>query len=198
MTGKKKHNDDSELFGNTDLWDKVAESIKPLKNKKNRHGNVQNITQQSNKKPWEQSSGLAPLGLTAFGEKTHKDPQIQNRELTIGDLTQMDGRNADRLRKGHLNFDGRIDLHGFTAEQAWNALRNFILASANMNRRCVLIITGKGWKSENGIGVLRSNVPKWLNSPELHPYILGFSRAQDRDGGDGAFYVMLRRNRNKR
>ena len=58
----------------------------------------------------------------------------------------------------------------------------------------MLVITGKGGVGRTG-GTIRSEFPRWLNQPGLRPRILAFAEAQPRDGGGGAFYVLLRRSR---
>ena len=64
-----------------------------------------------------------------------------------------------------------------------------------MGKRCVLVITGKGLKSDGSIGVLRENIPDWLNERRNRGLIIAFSHAVQKDGGEGAFYVMLKRKR---
>ncbi len=188
MKAKKK---EEPHFEDADLWEKVKETVKPLKKDKQLSVFVHSQTIPI----WERNRGIAPLARDAFGQKSKTYFKGREKDLSAGDLTSMDGRNAERLRKGKMEVDGRLDLHGFTADSAWKALRSFILFSYRHKRRCVIVVTGKGWKSESGIGVLRSQLPKWLNTPEIQPFILGFSRAQDKDGGDGAFYVMIKRNK---
>ena len=60
--------------------------------------------------------------------------------------------------------------------------------------RCVLVITGRGTTKAAG-GVLRAQVPRWLNEPGNRARILAFDYAQPKDGGLGALYVMIRRKR---
>ncbi len=188
MTNKKEK---KPHFGDVTLWEKVKESVKPL-----RHKQASQFSPLSQSLPiWEKNRDIAPLPLNAFGEKSKTFLKEREKQLSAGDLTALDGRRAERLRKGKIPIDGSLDLHGFTADAAWKALRNFIFFSYKNKRRCVIIVTGKGWKSASGIGVLRAQLPQWLNMPEIQPMILGFSRAQDKDGGDGAFYVMLKKNK---
>ncbi len=106
----------------------------------------------------------------------------------------LDRRSADRLRKGRIEIDGRLDLHGHTQEEAHRALIAFVAASVTAGRRCILVITGKG---ERGGGVLRAAVPAWLNEPRLRPNVLAYHPARPKDGGDGALYVLLRRARSE-
>lgn len=106
----------------------------------------------------------------------------------------LDRRTDDRLRRGRLGIDGRIDLHGMTQSQAHAALNSFILRGWHEQRRMVLVITGKG-SGGQGAGILRQVVPRWLNEAPLRPLVLAIQRAQPKDGGDGALYVLLKRRR---
>ena len=85
-------------------------------------------------------------------------------------------------------------LIGMVQTEAHRALNSYVAQAQSSGLRCIIVITGKGRVSEGG-GVLRNQVPQWLNSPALRPLILAFTPAQPRDGGDGALYVLLRRKR---
>lgn len=102
----------------------------------------------------------------------------------------LDRRSATRLRRGLIRPEARLDLHGSTQAQAHRALAEFVAGSRAAGRRCVLVITGRG---ELGAGVLRAQLPRWLDSPPIRAGVLGVAPAQPRDGGAGAFYVLLRR-----
>ena len=113
----------------------------------------------------------------------------------------MDGKLVRKLTRGKLTPEARIDLHGMTQDQAHLALESFILRSWNAQRRLVLVITGKG-RDRDGEGpiperggVLRMQVPRWLRQGQLALAVLDLTPAHRRHGGDGAFYVYLRRNR---
>jgi DNA-nicking Smr family endonuclease len=111
----------------------------------------------------------------------------------------IDRRTDDRLRRGRVGIDGRIDLHGMTQSQAHAALNSFVLRGWHEQRRCLLVITGKGSTGRGsggqGMGILRQVVPRWLNESPLRPLVLAIHRAQPKDGGDGALYVLLKRRR---
>jgi DNA-nicking Smr family endonuclease len=119
-------------------------------------------------------------------------PKLRARlkELVTGHLPDMDKRTAERLAKGQMAIEGRLDLHGLTEERAHAALIHFLASSRSMGRRCVLVITGKGVE---GKGVIRQALPKWLNGADLRPLVLGFSQSRQKDGGEGAYYVLLKR-----
>ncbi|CAA7621910.1 Smr/MutS family protein [Magnetospirillum sp. UT-4] len=114
-------------------------------------------------------------------------------ELGHGAAPGLDRQSARRMKRGELAIDGRLDLHGLTQDLAHGALTAFITRAYESGRRCVLVITGKGMRE--GSGILRANVPRWLNQPPLRERIIGFSHAQGRDGGEGALYVLIRRKR---
>jgi len=127
-------------------------------------------------------------------DKAHQT--TKHHELSHGTTVGVDKRTAQRLKKGTLTIEGRLDLHGMTRDAARHALQRFISFSVSEHRRMVLIITGKGRLSA-GQGVLKTEVPRWLNEPNIRPYILSFTYAQQRHGGEGALYVYLKRDRNE-
>jgi DNA-nicking Smr family endonuclease len=114
--------------------------------------------------------------------------------LNPGRSGDVDTRTIERLWRGQLRPEARLDLHGMTQAEAHRALEAFIPRARDAGRRCVIVITGKGSVSAGG-GVLRNAVPGWLNSPSLRPSVLAYSEAIPRDGGGGALYVLLRRAR---
>ena len=123
-------------------------------------------------------------------------------EIAHGDVAGLDKRTAQRMRRGQLPIEARIDLHGMTEADAHGALVSFLSGAQQAGRRCVLVVTGKGARlgADGGgrTGVLRRNVPRWLNEPALRGRVLAFSHAQPRDGGEGALYVLLKRRRDGR
>jgi DNA-nicking Smr family endonuclease len=116
-------------------------------------------------------------------------------DLAPGAAPGLDRRTATRLRRGRLAIDARFDLHGHTLAAAHGALGRFLRAAQNRGARCALVITGKGRMGEGG--VIRAALPGWLNDPGLRPIIVAFAQAQPRDGGAGAYYVYLRRVRDR-
>lgn len=117
--------------------------------------------------------------------------------LEPGAIHGVDRRTAERLRRGRLEIDGRIDLHGMTQAEAHSALAGFVHHAWHQGRRCVLVITGKGSYSPTG-GVLRHAVPRWLAEPALSRMVLAIQPAQPMHGGDGALYVLVKRRRDGR
>ena len=100
-----------------------------------------------------------------------------------------------RLRRGQVKIEGRLDLHGLSQKQASEAIMKFIKRAYEAGKKTVLIITGKGTKNASGRGILRSAVPIWLSESHMRTWVHAYDYAAPRDGGEGALYVILRRQR---
>ncbi|MDH3242384.1 MAG: Smr/MutS family protein [Alphaproteobacteria bacterium] len=175
----------------TALWRQITGTVKPLKRRAEGRPAPARAEGTAAKQP--------PASIKASAVKKPaplSTPPAQPVEpLSAGPAAGLDKRTAQRLRRGQLRIDGRIDLHGMTQAEAHANLVRFITGSAARGRRCVLVITGKGLRGGAGTGVLRVQLPRWLNEPALRPLILSFTPAQPKDGGGGAFYVYLRKAR---
>jgi DNA-nicking Smr family endonuclease len=113
-----------------------------------------------------------------------------------GFIPGVDKRSAQRLRRGLLPIEARLDLHGKTQTEAHDALDRFLARAQAGGKRCVLVITGKGGRGEGeGPGVLKSAVPRWLDEPHLRARVIAIAPARPQHGGEGALYVLLRKPR---
>jgi DNA-nicking Smr family endonuclease len=102
------------------------------------------------------------------------------------------GGHADaHLRRGRLDPEARLDLHGMTQSAAYRTLLKFLIDAQAQEKSLVLVITGKG-------GVLREQLPLWLGQADLKGLIAGLREAHVKHGGAGAFYVLLRKHRRSR
>lgn len=109
-----------------------------------------------------------------------------------GDYAGMNAASARKFRRGQMPIDAKLDLHGMFREEAWQALIGFISGAITRQKRCALVITGKG---RQGDGTLRRELPRWLTLPPCADWVVAFDQAQPQHGGDGAFYIYLRRQR---
>ena len=147
--------------------------------------------------------------LRSFEFKPRNEPDISVQLAPHpGDVLkaaprQMDRKNFDRLRKGKMVPDRRLDLHGMTADAAQAVLVRFLLAANAEGARLVLVITGKGrsYKDDNNDvmpnrrGIIRHSLPDWLRRPPLADKVVQAIPAHRKHGGEGAYYVYLRRKR---
>ncbi len=113
-------------------------------------------------------------------------------DLSVGDQPGgLDRASWQRFRTGRTEPTRKLDLHGRTAQRAYNALHAFLHAAQADGVRCVEIVTGRG-SGETG-GVLRRELPMWLNSPALRPLVLAASHPHP--ANSGAVRLLLRRPR---
>ncbi len=190
-SGKAKSPAEGSLPADSDekLWRQVAESIRPLRSRR----------RPASKPP--PPPGTAPAADIAAKPRAASAPQPQAPAkpplpaLLPGVTAGIDKRTAQRLGRGQLAIEARLDLHGLTQDEAHARLAGFIRRSVAAGKRCVLIITGKGYKPTGETGVLRQAVPRWLNEAALRRDIVALRHAQPQDGGEGALYVLLRRDR---
>ncbi|CAH0253428.1 Smr/MutS family protein [Roseomonas sp. CECT 9278] len=103
----------------------------------------------------------------------------------------LDDRRWRDLRRGRIRPERSIDLHGRRAQEAHGAVRAFLADAFADGLRCVAVITGRG-SSEEG-GVLRRELPHWLNAPDLRRILLG--AAHPHSANTGAVHLLLRRRR---
>jgi DNA-nicking Smr family endonuclease len=103
----------------------------------------------------------------------------------------IDRRTLQRLKRGLVAIDGRLDLHGMTQEEAHRRLGLFLAHYQRQGARCILVITGIGERTTGG--TLRRMTPRWLAEPGNAARVIAHSPAQKRHGGEGALYVLLRR-----
>lgn len=102
----------------------------------------------------------------------------------------LEPRRKQRLSRERDPIEARIDLHGFGRFEAEDQLRGFLTSCQARGMRAVLVITGQG---RMGGGVIRSAFAEWMSSPALRGVVSGFTIAHQRHGGNGAFYVTLKR-----
>jgi DNA-nicking Smr family endonuclease len=183
------------------LWEVVAKRAEPL------HKPASKLIRAAPQKPDPQLNLSKPRPIPAFKIGASVDHRADHDLLpSLGQQiraapVQMDQKAFGRLRRGKLKPEARIDLHGMTLAQAHPVLTGFILRSAGAGHRLVLVITGKGKHRDDGgpiptrFGVLRHQVPQWLVMVPLGGLVMQITESHIRHGGQGAYYVYLRRTR---
>jgi DNA-nicking Smr family endonuclease len=176
------------------LFQRTMAGVQPLKKKRSLRS----------KPPVRSNAGTTK---PTTGSKTARSPVSQPTPsrprapepapLSADGFAGVDRRTVERMRRGKLPIDARLDLHGSYQDAAQADLNAFIASCAATGCRTVLVITGKGSVREGG-GVLRRRLPDWLNGSACRPHVLAFATARPEHGGSGAFYVLLRRRREPR
>ena len=110
---------------------------------------------------------------------------------SLSPLKPLATREASKFFKPYGAVEAVLDLHGLTKLEAYERVQEFIRHVSRAGKRHVTIITGKGRSGE--VGVLRSNLPHWLNEPVIRPLISGFATAHEEKGGHGVVHVLVKR-----
>ncbi|MGX6649188.1 Smr/MutS family protein [Maricaulaceae bacterium MS644] len=178
-----------------DLWRRVAKAVNPLDAARaKRLDDIAPPSSDPRPKPADSPLKTGPINRLARREPERvKIPADRSTEK--------------KVRRGHLEVEARIDLHGLTSARARSDLLGFLRRAQGNGMRQVLVITGKGagaraqdqrrfepWASDAPPlpGVLRRSFTQWMTDPAFAPLVSGYAQAHRRHGGSGAFYVMVR------
>ncbi len=143
----------------------------------------------------EDAEVLAELSDLVSGQGTFE--LTETEDYIEGARVGLDPRLVTRLRRGDFSMQAHIDLHGLTRADAKAALTRFILDSVRKGYRAVLVVHGRGLRSPGGRPVLKHATAHWLSHGTIGAYVLAFTTAQIYDGGAGALWVLLRRERKR-
>ena len=121
--------------------------------------------------------------------------QIENIGVKEDDLVEKN-QQINKVRK--------IDLHGYSLNNANKVVKKFIIESFNQNYKKLLIVTGKGSRSKSyddpyiseSLSVLKNSVPEYIKNDEsLNSIISKIVQASQKDGGEGAINIFLKNNK---
>jgi DNA-nicking Smr family endonuclease len=112
-----------------------------------------------------------------------------------GAATKRGRLHLGRLRKGDYSVQSHLDLHGLTLDDAKERFEAFIRESQKQGYNCVRIVHGRGRHSSSEPAVLKTHLTRWLSSRKMSRIVVAFASARWKDGGSGAVYVLLYRNR---
>ena len=174
MNDDKDHNDTDSLF-NTAMAD-----VTPLENDR-----ISPVAKKRRPLPLnlpvgdEDTEGFADMNIETGDELSFQRPGIQNRLF-------------HDLRRGYIEPEATLDLHGMRVVDARQAMARFLQQALQRHRRCIIVIHGKGQGSKDQQPVLKQKTNQWLRQREE---VLAFCSAPRWNGGTGATYVLLSRKR---
>lgn len=190
LKGKRATGSGKNKLNDADLWNAYASKVTPLTAMKRNLNIRSNNTSYPEKPSQPQKSQV---------KQTPRKPAyvaaISVKPLEHGKADGLDRTSQKKMRRGKIEIEARLDLHGMVQVEAHAALLGFLERAYQSGKRSVLVITGKGLTRHGDIGVLRKAVPKWLNEAPVKNWIRGFDYAAPADGGEGALYILLRRKR---
>ena len=169
---------------------------------------IKKITDKD-KEDWENFLNNKKKNLNKNSEKqkyiNNTDKNKQDWENFLNNKEKIP--NKDFIHKKNIRYEKikKIDLHGYTIEEANKAIEQFIQKCFEESVTKIVVITGKGLRSKNvenpflskDLSILKYSVPEFIeNNKSLTQFIIETTDAKIDDGGSGAFYIYLK-NRNK-
>ena len=175
-----------------DFFLKKMKGVKPLK-KDNKAVKIKKIDKKVIKKNKKKEITNSTIELISQNKKNNTE-----FNLSFGDI------NKD-LKRGKVKIDRKLDLHGYSLTEAHQKFKAEVKKNYNKNKRCLLVITGKGVhkKTEKEevsqpklfYGKIKNSIINWINDDDLKGYVLTYQDAGIEQGGDGAIFVYLRKNK---
>lgn len=171
-------NDEKDSDNNDSLFHKEMADVTPLKDNK-----IEPAVKKRRPVPLnlpvgdEDNEEFADMNIETGDELLFQRPGIQNRLF-------------QDLRRGYIEPEATLDLHGMRVVDARKAMSRFLQQSLQRHRRCVIVIHGKGQGSKDQQPVLKQKTNQWLRQRDE---VLAFCSAPRWNGGTGATYVLLSR-----
>jgi DNA-nicking Smr family endonuclease len=189
-----------------DVWSYTARSIEPLKKVKGRFHPASERTDDAPPRVRAKAEPeIAKLKIGKSAPAKMEAPAALPKPKAPPPIATFDRKKVRKIRSGQVDIEARIDLHGMRQDEAHVALVGFLHRCQGKGQRWVLVITGKGKLSDQDDdapfdmtrqrerGVLKRNVPRWLDDSELRGLVVSYTTAAPHHGGEGALYVHLRK-----
>jgi DNA-nicking Smr family endonuclease len=186
------------------MWGRVAKSVRAIPEEEKRHLVFKEETsvpepgkkaeKSPAKKPYDRPRATATELEKLLGG--YSDPLTPSKSLpNLTKKQTLSGLPADRsqekrVRRGKLPLGATLDLHGHTQATGRKALLAFVTLQRSLGETSVIVVTGKG---RAGGGILKTRLIEWISEPDIRPHVSGYSRANQKHGGEGAFYLFLKR-----
>ena len=180
------------MSNNNDVFLKQMKGVNPIKKNNRIKKEEPKINYKSEKKNTLKKQKIITPNVSIV---------IKKSEFSLEKIDLKKG-----IKKGSFHIDKKIDFHGKSLLDSEERFNNTIIESYKSGQRCLLFVTGKGLFKSKKLdesdkpklyhGIIRSSFIEWARSKKFSKYILSFEQASIEHGGDGAFYVYLRKNKN--
>ncbi len=156
-------------------------------------GNVKSVDNNSVLLTQGKKPKPVPRSQLEDQKERFKDTPVIEQQLRAEDslsflITGLQKSVLKKMRRGHFGLDAELDLHGLNSREAKRQLQHFLHDCVEDGCRCIHIIHGKGYRSNDGLPILKNNLNVWLRQ---HPDVQAFCSAAPKDGGTGAVLVLL-------
>ena len=169
----------------SDLWNYVTKTTKKIdsNNNSNHHKNI-------NKKKKKEVDLTPKFNSQNIYPNNNKKTIIPIHFSKDNNASGLSKKNIKEIKTGKFKVESKLDLHGYKLREAEILFFEFIKNCFTSNKRNIMVISGKG---EHGKGKIKLSIPVWIASSNLSSLIYFYSSAALKDGGDGAYYIRLRK-----
>jgi len=184
-----------------DFFESILSDVTPLSKKKYKTTFFSTTDDSSKKDKQKNLLGRKekPTEISQKSLKQTKHNKLSQKKQNTE--TNQNSKALKKLKRGKINIDKTIDLHGYKLHEAEEKFNDELQKSYLLGLRCILFITGKGLMSKKHdetrsklyYGSIREKIQNWSKNPLNASKILYFSVAHSSHGGDGSFYVYLRK-----
>ena len=143
------------------------------------------LLSKKDKKTWENYIH----NLKSFSIRFESQIDLVNKSKIKLSKKSLSSTTIKPIRKMKIKPDKVLDLHGYRLQTAKIILQKYILNSYEKNIRNILVITGKG---NNNTGVLKKEVPLWLNDKIFLNLLINYNTAPEKFGGEGALLLRIK------
>ena len=178
-----------------DIWEIYVRTVKPLKP----YNISSSVIQETSKQEQKNNVALSDVQLIKKllpTIVTSLSPVYMPVIVLPNSLKLAEKNKRKKLRKGNFEPEATLDLHGLSRDNAYYRLSQFIHQSYDKGHRYLLIITGKGrycYDTYQNTGLLRGLVADWLEESDFSQYVSVKQPASSVHGGEGAYYVILKK-----
>lgn len=178
-----------------ELWEYFKKHVTPLPKAKKNFIAPLNLAHKAEKSRKAEPNKAEPNLLTKpLPTKLIKHSLVKPQKQTaVSESFLFDRKLYRQLHRGQHRMCAQLDLHDHTQEKAYQRLLRFCHEAWGAQLSVVLVITGKGGAAFGERGVLKRLLPHWLASKDFQPFIHSVSLASARHGGEGAYYIKLKK-----
>ncbi len=115
------------------------------------------------------------------------DADLSGADIVYHSQSGVSPKTIKKMKRGDIDYAPTLDLHGQSVVEACESLSNFIYH--HQEQKFIQIIHGKGYHSDQGKSILKSQVVSYLKQ---HPQVMAFNSCPAKDGGTGAVFVLMR------
>lgn len=179
MADDNSDNDDFD-FAN------MMEGVKPIKHDK---ADIKQPRAGSQSQGYRRAAAITNTDKFDQGLSDELRTLVDSEEALVYCQSGISLRVMRKLKMGNPSWQEGLDLHGYTVDQAREELSQFIHQAQRNGVNSVIVIHGKAHQEDGSSPVIKSYVNDWLRQM---PTVLAFISAQQKDGGTGALYVLLK------